>query len=113
MLIERLTADKQLRRLCGWERPGQVPDASVFSRAFARFARSELPSRVHAALIKRTHQVYIKYTLELNPCHSRTSTKSTGWNVRARPAARRLAPIVRSTLGSIRAGRSTNLKDMA
>jgi hypothetical protein len=33
-----------------------VPDASVFSRAFARFARSELPSRVHAALIKRTHQ---------------------------------------------------------
>jgi hypothetical protein len=56
MLIERLTADKQLRRLCGWERPGQAPDASVFSRAFARFARSELPSRVHAALIKRTHQ---------------------------------------------------------
>ena len=56
MLIERLTADKQLRRLCGWERPGQVPDASTFSRAFAGFARSELPSRVHAALIKRTHQ---------------------------------------------------------
>jgi hypothetical protein len=24
MLIERRTADKQLRRLCGWERPGQV-----------------------------------------------------------------------------------------
>jgi len=56
MLIERLKVDKQLRRLCGWERPGQVPDASIFSRAFARFARSELPSRVHAALIKRTHQ---------------------------------------------------------
>jgi hypothetical protein len=33
-----------------------VPDASTFSRAFAGFARSELPSRVHAALIKRTHQ---------------------------------------------------------
>jgi hypothetical protein len=56
MLIERLTADKQLRRLCGWKRPGQVSDASIFSRAFATFARSELPSRVHAALIKRTHQ---------------------------------------------------------
>ena len=25
MLIERLEVDKQLRRLCGWERPGQVP----------------------------------------------------------------------------------------
>src|ERR1700750_656638 len=56
MLIERLTADKQLRRLCGWGRPGQVPDASVFSRGFGGVARSELPSRVHAALIKRTHQ---------------------------------------------------------
>src|ERR1700746_100015 len=56
MLIERLAGEKKLRGLCGWERSGQVPDASVFSRAFARFARSELPSRVHAALIKRTHQ---------------------------------------------------------
>src|SRR6516225_6425983 len=45
MLIERLTADKQLSRLCGWERPGQVPDGSTFSRAFARFARSDLPCR--------------------------------------------------------------------
>jgi hypothetical protein len=25
MLIERLTADKQLRRLCGWERLGSRP----------------------------------------------------------------------------------------
>src|SRR5215475_6869500 len=56
MLIERLAADKRLRRLCGWERPGQVPSASTFSRAFAEFARSELPSRLHEALIKRTHE---------------------------------------------------------
>jgi Transposase DDE domain/Transposase domain (DUF772) len=53
-LIERLKVDKQLRRLCGWEQAGQVPDPSIFSRAFAEFARSELASRVHAALIKRT-----------------------------------------------------------
>ena len=56
MLIERLEVDKQLRRLCGWERPGQVPSESTFSRAFAEFAESELPSRVHEALIKRTHK---------------------------------------------------------
>jgi transposase len=56
MLIERLEADKRLRRLCGWERPGQVPSEATFSRAFAEFATSELPSRVHEALIKRTHK---------------------------------------------------------
>jgi hypothetical protein len=56
MLIERLAVDKPLRRLCGWEGRGEVPSASTFSRAFAEFARSELPSRVHEALIKRTHK---------------------------------------------------------
>lgn len=54
MLIERLAVDKHLRRLCGWERPGQVPSEATFSRAFAEFATCELPSRVHEALIKRT-----------------------------------------------------------
>ncbi len=54
MLIERLAVDKRLRRLCGWEHPGQVPSESTFSRAFAEFATCELPSRVHEALIKRT-----------------------------------------------------------
>src|SRR3990170_5504096 len=51
-LIERLHMDKSLRRLCGWERKDEVPHASTFSRAFAEFAISELPSRIHAALIK-------------------------------------------------------------
>ena len=56
MLIERLMVDKPLRRLCGWERPGEMPSESTFSRAFAEFAESELPSRVHEALIKRTQK---------------------------------------------------------
>jgi Transposase DDE domain/Transposase domain (DUF772) len=55
MLIERLTVDKQLRRLCGWH-PGELPSEATFSRAFAEFARSELPVRLHAALIKRSHE---------------------------------------------------------
>jgi Transposase DDE domain len=55
MLIDQLAVDKRLRRLCGWERPGQVPSESTFSRAFAEFAEGELPSRVHEALIKTTH----------------------------------------------------------
>ena len=54
-LIDRLNADTTLRRLCGWERPGQVPSEATFSRAFAEFAASSLPARVHEALIKKTH----------------------------------------------------------
>ena len=53
-LIERLAVDKSLRRICGWERRAQVPSEATFSRAFAEFAASDLPDRMHAALIERT-----------------------------------------------------------
>ena len=53
-LIERLHVDPTLRRLCGWERVAQVPGEWTFSRAFAEFAASQLPTRVHEALIERT-----------------------------------------------------------
>ena len=52
-LIERLGVDKSLRRILGWERRSQVPSEATFSRAFAEFARGELPDRIHAALIGR------------------------------------------------------------
>jgi len=55
LLIDTLSADKTLRRLCGWQRPREVPSEATFSRAFAGFAASALPSRLHAALIKETH----------------------------------------------------------
>jgi len=56
MLIERLEVDKRLRRLCGWEHAGAIPSEATFSRAFAEFAHSRLPTRVHEALIKKTHE---------------------------------------------------------
>ena len=55
-LIERLTADPVLRRLCGWEGRRAVPSESTFSRAFAEFAESGLPARVHEALIQKTYK---------------------------------------------------------
>jgi hypothetical protein len=55
-LLDRLAHDSVLRRLCGWERAAQIPDETVFSRAFAEFARSEFAQRVHAALIERTQK---------------------------------------------------------
>ena len=55
VLTEMLSSDKSLRQLCGWQRLGEVPSEATFSRAFAAFSASGLPSRLHAALIAETH----------------------------------------------------------
>ena len=53
-LRERPQVDATLRRLCGWERIDGVPSEATFSRAFAEFAESDLPTRLHEAL-ERAH----------------------------------------------------------
>jgi hypothetical protein len=55
-LLERLGSDDVLRRLCGWESVGELLHESQFSRAFAEFSSSELPQRLHAALIAATQK---------------------------------------------------------
>ena len=55
-VLERLRSDAQLRCLCGWNTLRQIPHESTFSRAFAGFAESELPQRLHAALIESTQR---------------------------------------------------------
>jgi hypothetical protein len=55
-LIERLKSDRQLLLLCGWKTFHQVPHESTFSRAFADFAASQLPQRLHEAVIRDTHR---------------------------------------------------------
>lgn len=50
---ERLRSDASLRRLWGWERASQVPSEATFSRAFAEFSSSQLPARVHLAVIEK------------------------------------------------------------
>ena len=51
-LLERLANDRPLRRLCGWQSRRALPSEATFSRAFAEFAQSALPSRLHETLIK-------------------------------------------------------------
>ncbi len=53
-LIERLAIDRTLRRLCGWNEAREIPSEATFSRAFAAFAHSALPNRLHEALIEHT-----------------------------------------------------------
>jgi hypothetical protein len=55
-LLDRLASDVALRRICGWESRREVPHESQFSRAFAEFAESELPQRLHETLIAATQQ---------------------------------------------------------
>lgn len=51
-LIERLTVDRALRRICGFPLCRKLPSEATFSRAFAEFAESRLPERAHEYLIK-------------------------------------------------------------
>lgn len=55
-LWERLRSDRQLRCLCSWTSPRQIPRESTFSRAFQEFAESELPQRLHEAVILHTQK---------------------------------------------------------
>jgi len=51
-LVERIYGEKNLRIICGWENKNEVPHESTFSRAFEEFAKSDLPGRIHEAMIK-------------------------------------------------------------
>jgi transposase len=53
---ERLKSDATLRQLCGWREARQVPHESTFSRAFADFAKSQLPQRLQEALVQQTQK---------------------------------------------------------
>lgn len=50
-LIERLTIDRALRRICGFPLFRKLPSESTFSRAFDELAKEKLAERVHEALI--------------------------------------------------------------
>jgi hypothetical protein len=55
-LMDRLASDPRLKEICGWTNVDPLPSESKFSRVYAEFATSQLPARVHAALIEQTHR---------------------------------------------------------
>ena len=52
-LIDYLEESPTARRLCGWNRRGEIPSEATFSRAFSEFAATCLPQRLHEALIRQ------------------------------------------------------------
>ena len=51
-LIERLSMDRTLRRICGFLPFAKLPSEATFSRAFAQFAEGRLVERAYEAMIK-------------------------------------------------------------
>ena len=51
-LIERLSIDRALRRICGFSMCKKLPSEATFSRAFDEFSDGKLAERVHETLIK-------------------------------------------------------------
>jgi len=51
-LIDRLSVDRMLQRICGFESYKPLPSEATFSRAFKTFAESNLAEHAHAALVK-------------------------------------------------------------
>jgi len=55
-LIDRLNSDIKLRRICGWERPQDIPKEWDFSRAFKYFSDGELTQTIHNTLISKSYE---------------------------------------------------------
>ena len=89
-LIERLRTDQSLRRICGFERRAQVPHESTFSRAFSEFAQSDLPARMHAALVERTLEGRIVGVIarDATSKRARSLPRKTRTTMRRRPPPR-------------------------
>jgi len=96
LLIEMRSADKTRHRLCGWQRAGEVPSEATFSRAFAAFAATALPSRLREALIEQTHADRLV---------GHTSRDSTAIEAREKPTKPdQPAPVVQPKRGRPRRG---------
>lgn len=51
-LIDRLSVDIMLRRICGFESLRDVPSKGTFSNAFSEFSESDVLSKIHEKVIK-------------------------------------------------------------
>jgi len=55
-LMDRLDSDPRFKQICGWDSGTPLPSESKFSRVFAEFAATQLPARIHEALVHRSHR---------------------------------------------------------
>ena len=53
---ERLLTDHDVRRVIGWDGPGDVPSEATFSRAFREFAEWDVLGELHAQRVTEAYQ---------------------------------------------------------
>jgi hypothetical protein len=82
-LIDYLHESPAVRRLCGWNRRGEIPSEATFSRAFAEFAAIDLPQRLHEALIRHR---------ESDRLVGHISRDATAIKAREKPMSKRAKP---------------------
>ena len=82
-LRERLLSERVLRSLCGWPERSKVPSEATFSRAFKEFSEAALPTRIHAALIKKGYQAHLV---------GHISRDSTAIEAREKPVPKKKSP---------------------
>ena len=58
-LLEYLKVDHNLRVICGWIFPEELPSESRFSRAFRDFAKLKISEKAHQYLIKNAYNEQI------------------------------------------------------
>ena len=100
VLIESLRTNTSWRLLCGWEYSSRIPSEATFSRAFAEFAKAELPSAVHEEIVvENCHDELIGHA----------SKDSTAIEVREKPCRRKK----RTCKMKKKRGRKSNAKKAA
>ena len=82
-LIDYLCESPTTRRICGWSRRGEIPSEATFSRAFAEFSDTDLPQRLHEAVIRRW---------ESDRLVGHISRDATSIEAREKPLSRRAKP---------------------
>jgi len=97
-LCERLHSDKSLRRICGWEIKNSIPSEATFSRAFAEFAETELPQRVHEALVKKIYS-------ETDTLVLHNSRDSTAIEAREKPVVKKKEVNAQTDVQKLQRGR--------
>src|ERR1019366_6009498 len=85
-LLERLAVDTALRRICGWESPREIPHESQYSRAFAEFAETQLPQRLHEALLAGTQKDRLSGHISGDPTEKEARKKPVRAPVGPEPA---------------------------
>ena len=98
-LIDRLRYDAVLRRICGWERKNEIPSESTFSRAFNEFAKSDLPTRAHEALILATQKDRLIGHISRDSTAIEAREKS-----QKKPPIKKTEPLVKKTRGRPKKG---------